>query len=164
MLTDRLRPERTYKPTQQTRNLDALERGHWFVKFNLGSKEQKRQKQHKQGNQKEEDQIWPHASFETFWKFLNDFIAKDGRAGWGVWCILERSPTPSERTSTNPSNADMAESIDDSASVPVSLKIYAWGEIAMHIYLLLFLASERRIRGMGAQWRDAGEHIVLQMP
>jgi hypothetical protein len=113
--------------------------------------------------EKEKEQTWPTASFHTFWTFLTDFISKDGRAGWGVWCILERSPPPaSEGESITPPNSGMTESID--VSVPVSLKVYAWGEIAMHIYLLLFLASERRIRGMGVQWRDAREDVVIQMP
>jgi hypothetical protein len=44
------------------------------------------------------------------------------------------------------------------------MKVYAWGEIASHIYLLLFLASERRIRGMQAEWRDGAEDVVIQMP
>jgi hypothetical protein len=60
-----------------------------------------------------------------------------------VWCILERDVLLSDR---------------------VTLKVYAWGEVAMHVYLLLFLASERRIRGMGAQWRDYREEVVVQMP
>ncbi|KAJ5306920.1 hypothetical protein PENANT_c003G09325 [Penicillium antarcticum] len=150
MLKDRLRPERTYKPTHQTRDLDPLERGYWFIKFNIGS------------NEKKGDQSWSTSSFQTFWAFLKDFIAKDGRAGWGVWCILERSPLSSEVGSTSPSKSTLTETID--VSVSVSLKVYAWGEIAMHIYLLLFLASERRIRGMGVQWRDAGETAVIQMP
>lgn len=34
----------------------------------------------------------------------------------------------------------------------------------MHIYLLLFLASERNIRGMGAQWRDARGEVVIELP
>jgi hypothetical protein len=42
--------------------------------------------------------------------------------------------------------------------------MYAWGEVAIHIYLLLFLASERRVRGMGAEWRDSGEEVVVKMP
>ena len=45
----------------------------------------------------------------------------------------------------------------------LTLKVYTWGEIASHIYLLLFLASERKIRKMGAQWRDCGEEAVVQM-
>ncbi|KAJ6010088.1 hypothetical protein N7522_005104 [Penicillium canescens] len=172
MLTDRLRPERTYKPTHQTRDLDPLERGHWFIQFNIDSsqtqhpsttsKEQEQEQEREREKQKEKEETWPSPSFHTFWTFLTDFISKDGRAGWGVWCILERSPPARGGGSTIPPNSGMTEPID--ASVPVSLKVYAWGEVAMHIYLLLFLASERRIRGMGVQWRDAGEDVVIQMP
>ncbi|KAJ5766101.1 uncharacterized protein N7511_003717 [Penicillium nucicola] len=149
MLTDRLRPQRTYQPIHQTRDLDPLERGYWSIHFNIGSQEQ------------EKEQTWSTPTFRAFWAFLEDFIRKDGRAGWGVWCILERSPPTSEDDSLNSMTSDIGETID--VSVPVTLKVYAWGEIAMHIYLLLFLASERRIRGMEAQWRDAGETVVIQM-
>lgn len=84
-------------------------------------------------------------------------MGKDSRAGWGVWCILEY-------TDVSPSFLIAAPVHSANEVVQVQLKVYAWGEIAMHIYLLLFLASERRVRGMGLQWRDSRDEIVVQMP
>lgn len=138
MLTERLKPAKTYIPTFQTRALDPLERGYWFVRFDLTADHAGRDRGALDGP------TWPYALFDAFWSFLSDFIGRDGRAGWGVWCILERD--------------------GDSRPSQVTLKVYAWGEVAMHIYLLLFLASERRIRGMGAQWKDSRDEVVVQMP
>ncbi|KAL6231261.1 hypothetical protein BDW75DRAFT_220634 [Aspergillus navahoensis] len=153
MLSNRLKSSRTYNPIFQTRDLDTLERGYWYLRLTLvpGSEPE---------NQTSSTALyWDMPLFTRFWSFLSDFICKEGRAGWGVWCILEerrdrdRHANGEYSTSTGPINAQF-----------LSLKVYAWGEIASHIYLLLFLASERRVRRMGAQWRDGRDEVVIQMP
>ncbi|KAJ5531693.1 hypothetical protein N7527_005086 [Penicillium freii] len=164
MLTERLNPARTYKPSTQTRPLDPLERGYWLMHFavedprnrerdpadlaDLSPTPKPRTTNATTSKPKEITRTWPYPLFHAFWSFLSDFVGRDGRAGWGVWCILEAATAPSTLSS----------------DTHVSLKVYAWGEVAMHVYLLLFLASERRIRGMGVQWRDSGEEVVIQMP
>ncbi|KAJ5153709.1 uncharacterized protein N7500_009148 [Penicillium coprophilum] len=163
MLTERLNPARTYNPSTQSRPLDPLERGYWLVHLSIEPPQHQTQDPvdllpnpnpgttsptpHPKPNLKE-NRPWPSPLFHAFWSFLSDFVGRDGRAGWGVWCILEAAPAPSAISS----------------DTHVSLKVYAWGEVAMHVYLLLFLASERRIRGMGVQWRDSREEVVIQMP
>lgn len=142
MLMERLRPARTYDPSYQTRDLNPLERGYWFVRFNITDTDQQNRDQDPVSTLNNTFPIWPSPLFRTFWSFLSDFVGRDGRAGWGVWCILENGVSPCE----------------------VTLKVYTWGEIAMHVYLLLFLASERHVRGMGAQWKDSLEEVVVQMP
>lgn len=175
MLTERLNPARTYKPSTQTRPLDPLERGYWLVHLAVENPQNRerdsadlvdqnpipksgntnatqsptsRPKSKSNSESKEIMRTWPYPLFHAFWSFLSEFVGRDGRAGWGVWCILE----------------DATASSTLSSDTHVSLKVYAWGEVAMHVYLLLFLASERRIRGMGVQWRDSGEEVVIQMP
>ncbi|RAL04584.1 uncharacterized protein BO80DRAFT_490815 [Aspergillus ibericus CBS 121593] len=148
MLATRLKSPRTYNPIKQTRALDNLERGYWYVRVNLetpGPNEQ-----HKPANPT--PMAWDMTFFTRFWTFLSEFIAKERRAGWGVWCILEDVETIAQ-SSREPGHIK-----------PVTLKVYAWGEIASHVYLLLFLASERRVRKMGLQWRDSAEEVVIQMP
>jgi hypothetical protein len=147
MLTERLKPARTYNPSSQSRALDPLERGYWFVRFTISDSVTDTDRDTDQQERDRADSnvpgpIWPAPLFRAFWSFLTEFVGRDGRAGWGVWCILERELGPRQ----------------------VTLKVYAWGEVVMHVYLLLFLASERRIRGMGAQWRDFREEVVVQMP
>ncbi|KAL4900685.1 hypothetical protein BDW74DRAFT_161358 [Aspergillus multicolor] len=150
MLTKRLNPLRTYNPTTQTRDLDTLERGYWYFHINLVPETEATAP-----GSLPNPTYWDKPLFTRFWTFLTELIAKEGRAGWGVWCILE------ERDPSRGAEADEPAKYNAQA---LSLKVYAWGEIACHIYLLLFLASERRIRKMGAQWRDGCDEVVIQMP
>ncbi|EAL93763.1 hypothetical protein KXW98_004750 [Aspergillus fumigatus] len=172
MLTRRLKPSRTYKPVKQTRDLEQLERGHWYLRINILQLERDRSLG-APGQQESEARNWDLACFSRFWSFLSDFIAKDGRAGWGVWCILEDATENLCSDSTDGQimpQRTTAPIISDGKTNPhsfvrpVILKLYAWGEIALHMYLLLFLASERKIRKMGAQWRDGRDEVVIQMP
>ncbi|KAJ9296751.1 hypothetical protein DTO271G3_4950 [Paecilomyces variotii] len=151
MLAERLKRSRTYQPLRQTREPDKLERGFWYLRIYIadqkeGSGENQKEKQNNLDEPKANQ--WTISFFTRFWSFLTDFIAKEGRAGWGVWCILEKASVPKQ----------------DSTCRQLTLKVYTWGEVTSHVYLLLFLASERRIRGMGAQWKDGAENTVIEMP
>ncbi|KAI9367572.1 hypothetical protein BJX61DRAFT_537949 [Aspergillus egyptiacus] len=166
MLTNRLKSSRTYSPTTQTRDLDALERGYWYLRINLlpsspPSPPSFTPPTVANPNSNPDPRTWDISLFERFWAFLSSFIGKEGRAGWGVWCILESehsAPAPA------PTRAEAVDAAELCYAQHLGLKVYTWGEIACHIYLLLFLASERRIRGMGAQWRDGRDEVVVQMP
>ncbi|KAJ6172712.1 hypothetical protein N7470_001779 [Penicillium chermesinum] len=159
MLTERLKPQKTYKPLHQTRPLDALERGYWSLQINLVADtdpphESTRAAPVEYGSgparrELKKGRAWSADSFLRFWTFLTQFVGKDARAGWGVWCVLER---------------DGASAPAPRSALPLLLKVYAWGETAMQVWLLLFLASERRVRDMGAQWKDSREEVVIQMP
>lgn len=72
--------------------------------------------------------------------------------------MVSRLTDPSEQQSSHDQRGEFG------TAQPLTMKVYAWGEVASHIYLLLFLASERRIRGMQAEWRDSAEDVVIQMP
>ncbi|KAL3476325.1 hypothetical protein BJX99DRAFT_144794 [Aspergillus californicus] len=168
MLATRLKSPRTFNPKTQTRDLDKLERGYWFLRITLVPCLPS-QKEVTLPGPNPNPTTWDTPFFTKFWTFLSDFIAKDGRAGWGVWCILE-SENENE-CETNPSHktnegGKEAQAPEHHIAQPQSLnlKVYAWGEIASHVYLLLFLASDRRIRKLGAQWRDARDEVVIQMP
>ncbi|KAN0084728.1 hypothetical protein V8E54_001195 [Elaphomyces granulatus] len=205
MLAERLKFSRRFTPVRQSRDLDRLERGHWFFRLdvlkpdihnngNQGGRRTEEMQRDKRVLQQSENMdnvpppgghptrnsdsnsgcsnraTWTYPFFAQFWSFLDDFIARDGRAGWGVWCILEERQTPNRRDHsrlvtvsrlTDPSERQRGEF---GTAQPLTMKVYAWGEIASHIYLLLFLASERRIRGMQAEWRDGAEDVVIQMP
>lgn len=168
MLAERLKRSRTYKPVQQARDLEKLERGYWVIHINILDPPEEQQHQQQQQQQQIPDpardlsahrHVWDAALFHRFWTFLSEFVARDARAGWGVWCILEKADED-----THPPLLSRGDVVSTLSTTPVSLRVYAWGEVAVHIYLLLFLASERRIRGMGAQWRDARGEVVIELP
>ncbi|TQS38001.1 hypothetical protein Golomagni_01502 [Golovinomyces magnicellulatus] len=70
------------------------------------------------------------------WNCLGTYIEKENSAGWGVSCIRDK-------------NFD-------------TFRVYCWGGIVGHIYLLLRIASEGEITKTGASWIDAeGEKVVI---
>ena len=60
-----------------------------------------------------------------------------GRVGWGVWCTRE---------------ADT-----------LVVRVYCWGEVARHVYLMLYVASKSKVRKLGLNWVDADGEVVVQM-
>ncbi|GKT54995.1 hypothetical protein ColTof4_08144 [Colletotrichum tofieldiae] len=78
---------------------------------------------------------WRPTLRERAWHFLTDYIL-EGFAGWGVWCKRAEDWT--------------------------RLRVYCWGHIAGHVYLALYLASERALKKDAARWVDgAGEVVVI---
>ncbi|KAJ5355185.1 uncharacterized protein N7496_012397 [Penicillium cataractarum] len=178
MLTERLKPARTYKPIHQSRELDTLERGYWAMRVNIAPTESTPAQEETERGTSEGDsgadlsptpQTWTEPQFTHFWTFLSNFIAKDARAGWGVWCIAEHvDPEPGTNspnaTANKTTTTTAAAAAADNTPIAALIKVYAWGEVSMHIYLMLYLASERRVRGMGLKWVDSWEEVVIQMP
>lgn len=132
ILTTKLPLLRFYTHLQSTpplRSLRILERGHWNFPTTSFSP----------------------SGWDAFWKYLKDFIGA-GRASWGVWCVVEKSPDLESRKRD-----------DKNVKRGKVCKVYCWGEIVPEIWLLLFMASHRQIKGCGAAWIDAGGEVIVQM-
>ncbi|RDW60263.1 hypothetical protein BP5796_11869 [Coleophoma crateriformis] len=82
-------------------------------------------------------QLWTPELRERNWSCLSNYVGKGG-AGWGVWCTR-----------------------DDDFRM---FRVYCWGQIVGHIYLLLYTSSESKIRGTGACWIDGSGEVVITMP
>lgn len=80
---------------------------------------------------------WPQDLKTEVWVFLANFVGT-GVAGWGVSCHRDKDFT--------------------------SLRLYCWGLLVAHIYLLAYLASRRRVCFSTATWVDAGGDTVVKMP
>jgi hypothetical protein len=76
----------------------------------------------------------PHARIDA-WNFIGEYF-KSGSAGWGVWCRRDKTHD--------------------------WIKLYCWGCVTKHMYLLLYLASGRALKYTGAQWKDADGEVVIQ--
>jgi len=76
-----------------------------------------------------------------FWRFLQQMVGK-GNAGWGVWCCREPAV--------------------DGLSLG-TVRVFCWGEVVQHVYLMLYVASKSKVRKLGLQWIDAEEVVVVQM-
>ncbi|KAL1952863.1 hypothetical protein VTO42DRAFT_4090 [Malbranchea cinnamomea] len=167
MLAEKMNLTRVFRPARQERPLRALERGHWFVRLPIlraaASDAADRSSTTTTKNAPSPRSApWTDSVFDQFWNYLATFIGKEGRAGWGVWCLCEAE---AGALPGKPSAADREVPGDDPADLYLVVKVYTWGEIAAHIYLLLYLASERRIKLVpGVEWRDGKEDPIIQMP
>lgn len=89
---------------------------------------------------------WNEKLREETWKYLEKIVAK-GRAGWGVHMY---------RALWNGAEKEAEWKGEE-------WRVYCWGEIVGQVYLLLFLASSRKVRGLGATWVDGGGDVVVKM-
>ncbi|KAM0245118.1 hypothetical protein ACHAP5_005658 [Fusarium lateritium] len=78
----------------------------------------------------------PPVRFDT-WVFLSNYL-KSGLAGWGTWCRRDKAHD--------------------------WIRLYCWGHVAKHTYLLLYLASGRHVKATGAKWYGADGEAVLEIP
>ncbi|KAH8177494.1 hypothetical protein LIA77_02576 [Sarocladium implicatum] len=83
--------------------------------------------------------LWPSPARDSTWAFLERYVSS-GLAGWGLWC--KRNEDGEGRW----------------------VRVYCWGCAVKHAFLLLYLASERRLKGTGAVWVDAEGEVVVQVP
>ncbi|KAL5347466.1 hypothetical protein ACLOAV_007778 [Pseudogymnoascus australis] len=128
-----------FRPVFQIREIRKHERGYWGIDVDDG------------------ELGWDDRAREKTWEFLREYIGR-GKAGWGVWCVREGG------------GAHIGEGSEDGGQLQKlgsegeQWRIYCWGEIVSEVYLLLYLASSRRIRSAGACWYDGGGECVVTMP
>jgi len=82
-------------------------------------------------------QKWNEGLRKRCWDCLGNSIGKS-MAGWGVWCMRD----------------------EDHGKI----RVYCWGVIVGHIYLLLYMASESKVKGTGACWIGGDGVAIIKMP
>ena len=143
-LADTSAVAKCFAPCSTTRETDRLERGHWLI----------------------ENPTWPIQLQIDFWTFLEKFL-HSGAAGWGVWCTRENGdeirfssdPSPAESKLENHPPCSRRTDTQGLGAV----RVYCWGEIVEHIYLLLYVASSSKVRKHGLRWVDAEGKVVVKM-
>ncbi|PHH70933.1 hypothetical protein CDD82_6827 [Ophiocordyceps australis] len=149
-MTDYLSPR--FRPVFLRPLTDPLERGYWLINCSL----------------------WPRQARHAAWTFLDKYLSS-GLAGWGVWC-RRRSPRASATNCTtkntyddddddndddyNDYNDDYNDYNDDNDDW---IRLYCWACVVKHMYLLLYIASERRLKTIHAAWIDANGETVLEV-
>ncbi|KZF23743.1 hypothetical protein L228DRAFT_260512 [Xylona heveae TC161] len=129
LLVDKLDLPKRFKPVRVARSIRPNERGYWRICTSP----------------------WSQDVQDAFWAFLEDLVGT-GRAGWGVWCWrgtvdvdADTDAGPGAASQHAASQASIAHHHHRQASQQNIVKIYCWGEIIPHIYLVAYLASQRRI-------------------
>ncbi|KFY06660.1 hypothetical protein V492_07864 [Pseudogymnoascus sp. VKM F-4246] len=126
-----------FRPVLQTREIRKHERGYWGIDVRDG-----------EGG-------WDDRARDKTWQFLREYIGR-GKAGWGVWCVKDGGRTGE--------GGEGERQLQRGASEGEQWRIYCWGEIVSEVYLLIYLASSRRVRSAGACWFDGGGECVVTMP
>jgi len=124
-----------YDPSTQTRPLLPSERGFWSL----------------------DTSPWHAQQQIEFWDFLTKFIGR-GSAGFGVWATRCGDEVHSSGATTGSAGTDrtVAEGLGE-------VKVFCWGEVVPHVYLLLYVASKSRVKKIGAEWVDAGGEVAVRM-
>ena len=128
-----------YRPSFIVRALETSERGFWSFKPNLH---------------------WSGELQLEFWTFLHKFI-EAGNGGWGIWAARQEFDIASDSQHTTAGSNEQAS--EDKTYGLGRVKVFCWGEVVEHVYLLLYVASKSKIRKVGAEWLDAGEEVVIRM-
>lgn len=71
------------------------------------------------------------------WTFVCNYLRK-GQAGWGTWCRRDGNHG--------------------------WIRLYCWGHVAQHMYLMLYLASKRLMKKTGASWYGPDGQLALHVP
>ncbi len=129
-----------YAPLSKTRPLRNLERGFWSVSM----------------------ATWGTNRKIRAWENLMAFVG-GGKAGWGVWCSRNHS-TRAEDGARGHEDSECGNVVIGHGGERDELRLYCWGEVVKHIYLLLYLVSERRARRSESKWIDGGGNTVIVMP
>ena len=78
---------------------------------------------------------WEPALKESAWELLADYL-RNGLVGWGTRCTRDKQFT--------------------------WIRLYCWGYVVEYMYLVVWVASKRRVRFTGASWIGAeGKSVVI---
>ncbi|KAF3481886.1 uncharacterized protein GIQ15_04645 [Arthroderma uncinatum] len=181
MLVAHPKLSRYYQPAFEARSLQKCERGYWFLRIPITSDTSTQAQHDKPRSMAGDDQSaistptstaddspWTVDSFFRFWDYLTEYIAKKDRAGWGVWCYCDSPSTVHDSSSSTGDKHNVGRvqtSMEEDGITQLDVRICTWGELVRPIYLLMFIASDRRVGKLsGVEWRDAGEKPVIRMP
>ncbi|MCJ1306737.1 hypothetical protein MMC25_000380 [Agyrium rufum] len=153
-LAQNLSIAKRFRPAEILSPLEDLQRGYWELRVSRDA--------------------WSMQLREKFWNYLAEYIGA-GKAGWGVWAeilmgnginIERRDTVDRDRSKGSGQQGGVhhfagQNGIDSDGDWIV--RVWCWGEVVGHIYLLLFLASERKVKGMAATWKDAAGETMVRM-
>lgn len=182
----RLPIAKRFRPVQVSRDVRVLERGHWHIPITIASqavvdearteipKDQKLAKITKQRDAptsrerwKRQD-VWTEEEFVRFWRNLEECVG-EGKWGWGVKVFREECTE--EADEVRKPRDDLPSSPPEASAVGaerkrerrVLLKVTTWGELIPHIWILLWLISDKLTAYIPMEWRAGDDSVVVKM-
>ena len=153
IVAERIPLERYFKPEYVARDVRVLERGYWQLDLRLADETtvtERRDVSEDCGHGDMEIPIsatWTEHEFCDFWHNLSSFI-QDGRAGWGIRAVIEQT--------------DSTASLSEGETI-VHVKIYTWGEVLGHVWLALWVLSDKLTAYIVMKWIASDGSTVVRM-
>jgi hypothetical protein len=92
---------------------------------------------------------WTQEEFSQFWANISAYV-KAGKAGWGIRVVKEVVDT---NRSSNANSGDLQ----------VQVKIFTWGEVVGHIWVLLWVLSDKLVSYIPMEWIAGDGLVVVRM-
>lgn len=175
-----------FRPVTVARDVRVLERGHWSIRVKIASEKEvaearrpleqseivtalnrrmvgatSREREQRYESWKAAGEklsqlglskrcdLWTEAEFLDFWKSLKSYV-EDGKAGHGLsvakdWA--EEHLTPGRSTQ----------------STYARIRIYTWGEVVGHVWVALWVLSDKKTAYIPMEWIASDEAVVVTM-
>jgi hypothetical protein len=112
--------------------------------------------------------VWTEEEFVRFWRNLEECVG-EGKWGWGVKVFREECTEevdevrkPHEGLPSSPPEAG-AVGAERKRERRVLLKVTTWGELIPHIWILLWLISDKLTAYIPMEWRAGDDSVVVKM-
>lgn len=129
---------RYFRPAYVARDVGVLERGYW--QFCIRIEDGSIRKPRRASSEQHHSPPWTEGDFGQFWQGISQFI-QHGKAGWGTRLVKEARD-----------------------SNQWSIRLFTWAELLGHIWVILWILSDKLIQGVPMQWIAGDGSVVVQMP
>jgi hypothetical protein len=112
--------------------------------------------------------FWTEEEFVRFWGTLEECVG-DGKWGWGIRVFREELADDGNNTGKqrgdlpSPLRADDAVGAERGRERRVLLKVTTWGEVIPHIWILLWLMSDKLTAYIPMEWWAGDDSVVVKM-
>ncbi|KAL2406634.1 hypothetical protein ABEF93_007792 [Exophiala dermatitidis] len=127
-----------FRPAFVARDVGVLERGYWQFSVKLGPRSSKQPR--RSPAEHAQTPVWTEQEFEQFWHGVSQFISQ-GKAGFGT--RLTKDPWEKHQ---------------------YRIRVFTWAEILGHIWIIMWILSDKLTQGVPMQWIAGDGSVVVQMP
>ena len=173
LLAEKLSIAKRFRPNHVTRDVSSSERGYWHLSITIADDETVTKTRHQieeirkaklkrsatiatavpstvdeaflLAQTPEPAYLWTESDFLSLHAALSQHY-HTSIVGWGCRVFLDFQPSAPPRQILN-----------------VEMKVTCWGEVIPHLYLTLWVLSDRRSAEMAMEWRDGAEEVVVRM-
>lgn len=162
-----------FRPLVVKRDINVLERGYWHLQIPVVQNPPSQRDATASGNagkrhfgkssaRASRGKPWTEESFLQFWHAFASYV-QSGWSGWGVSIYREDPGCPHFPPLPVPLDTGTGEDSTAEEKKEITLKVTCWGEILGHLYLIMWVLSDKRTQGLAMEWRNASDDAVVEM-